>query len=85
MITEVAAVSSIDTHKKRLHCLCFQLGNRGTISQASDFNADADVEKLRAAMKGTGEETKKNTLCPHIVVQSSNLTPIKVNSSCFGN
>ncbi|KAK2823666.1 hypothetical protein Q7C36_020266 [Tachysurus vachellii] len=32
------------------------LGNRGTVSQASDFDAEIDAEKLRAAMKGTGTD-----------------------------
>lgn len=36
--------------------LVFQLGNRGTVSQASDFDAEIDAEKLRLAMKGAGEE-----------------------------
>ncbi|KAK3522094.1 hypothetical protein QTP70_025277 [Hemibagrus guttatus] len=32
------------------------LGNRGTVSQASDFDAEIDAEKLRVAMKGTGTD-----------------------------
>nr|QJA10291.1 Annexin A4 [Tachysurus fulvidraco] len=32
------------------------LGNRGTVSQASDFDAEIDAEKLRAAMKGAGTD-----------------------------
>ncbi|TSM12558.1 Annexin A4 [Bagarius yarrelli] len=33
-----------------------QLGNRGTISQAADFDAQTDAEKLKTAMKGTGTD-----------------------------
>ncbi|GAA6096991.1 annexin A4 [Tachysurus ichikawai] len=32
------------------------LGNRGTISQASDFDAEIDAEKLKVAMKGAGTD-----------------------------
>ncbi|NP_001187187.1 annexin A4 [Ictalurus punctatus] len=32
------------------------LGNRGTVSQASDFDAEIDAEKLRLAMKGAGTD-----------------------------
>ncbi|KAG7322845.1 hypothetical protein KOW79_014191 [Hemibagrus wyckioides] len=32
------------------------LGNRGTVSQASDFDPEIDAEKLRVAMKGTGTD-----------------------------
>uniref|UniRef100_A0AAQ5X064 Annexin n=1 Tax=Amphiprion ocellaris TaxID=80972 RepID=A0AAQ5X064_AMPOC len=31
-----------------------QIGNRGTVTEAAGFNADADAQKLREAMKGTG-------------------------------
>ncbi|XP_041825732.1 annexin A4 [Melanotaenia boesemani] len=30
------------------------IGTRGTVTEASGFNADADAQKLREAMKGTG-------------------------------
>ncbi|XP_068608619.1 annexin A4 [Brachionichthys hirsutus] len=30
------------------------IGNRGTVTEAAGFNADADVQKLRDAMKGAG-------------------------------
>lgn len=32
-----------------------QIGNRGTVTEAAGFNAEADAQKLREAMKGTGE------------------------------
>uniref|UniRef100_A0A3B4AKJ2 Annexin n=1 Tax=Periophthalmus magnuspinnatus TaxID=409849 RepID=A0A3B4AKJ2_9GOBI len=31
-----------------------QIGNRGTVTEASGFNPEQDVQKLREAMKGTG-------------------------------
>uniref|UniRef100_A0A8C9Z5L0 Annexin n=1 Tax=Sander lucioperca TaxID=283035 RepID=A0A8C9Z5L0_SANLU len=31
-----------------------QIGNRGTVTEAAGFNADADVQTLRGAMKGAG-------------------------------
>uniref|UniRef100_A0A3B4ZDH6 Annexin n=1 Tax=Stegastes partitus TaxID=144197 RepID=A0A3B4ZDH6_9TELE len=31
-----------------------QIGNRGTVTEAAGFNAEADVQKLREAMKGAG-------------------------------
>lgn len=34
-----------------------QIGNRGTVKEAAGFNADADAQKLRDAMKGAGEWT----------------------------
>lgn len=36
--------------------IVFQIGNRGAVTQAPDFDAEIDMEKLRAAMKGAGEE-----------------------------
>lgn len=39
--------------------LCFltyvQIGNRGTVTEAAGFSPEADVGKLREAMKGAGE------------------------------
>lgn len=32
-----------------------QIGNRGTVTEAAGFDAEADVQRLRGAMKGTGE------------------------------
>lgn len=32
-----------------------QIGSRGTVTEAAGFNAEADVQKLRDAMKGAGE------------------------------
>lgn len=32
-----------------------QIGNRGTVTEAAGFNAEADTQKLREAMKGAGE------------------------------
>ncbi|KAM4635178.1 annexin A4 [Polymixia lowei] len=32
------------------------IGNRGTVTEASGFNADEDVQKLRGAMKGAGTD-----------------------------
>lgn len=32
-----------------------QIGNRGTVTEASGFNPDDDAQKLREAMKGAGE------------------------------
>uniref|UniRef100_A0A672Z971 Annexin n=1 Tax=Sphaeramia orbicularis TaxID=375764 RepID=A0A672Z971_9TELE len=32
------------------------IGNRGTVTEASGFSAEKDVEKLRGAMKGTGTD-----------------------------
>lgn len=34
-----------------------QIGNRGAVKEAAGFNADADAQKLRDAMKGAGEWT----------------------------
>lgn len=31
-----------------------QIGNRGTVTEAAGFNANADAQKLRDAMKGAG-------------------------------
>uniref|UniRef100_A0A669CL51 Annexin n=1 Tax=Oreochromis niloticus TaxID=8128 RepID=A0A669CL51_ORENI len=33
---------------------CNQIGNRGTVTEAANFNPDADAQKLREAMKGAG-------------------------------
>lgn len=32
-----------------------QIGNRGVVTEASGFNAEADAATLREAMKGAGE------------------------------
>lgn len=32
-----------------------QIGNRGTVTEAAGFDADADAQRLRGAMKGAGE------------------------------
>lgn len=32
-----------------------QIGTRGTVTEAAGFNPEADVQKLREAMKGAGE------------------------------
>uniref|UniRef100_A0A3Q4M5H0 Annexin n=1 Tax=Neolamprologus brichardi TaxID=32507 RepID=A0A3Q4M5H0_NEOBR len=33
---------------------CNQIGNRGTVTEAANFNPDADAQKLRESMKGAG-------------------------------
>lgn len=36
----------------------WQIGTRGTVTEAAGFNPDEDVKKLREAMKGAGEWDK---------------------------
>uniref|UniRef100_A0A8C3A2S5 Annexin n=1 Tax=Cyclopterus lumpus TaxID=8103 RepID=A0A8C3A2S5_CYCLU len=35
---------------------CDQIGNRGTVTEAAGFNAEADAQSLREAMKGAGTD-----------------------------
>lgn len=56
--------------KTRIWWLVYvQIGTRGTVTEAAGFNPEADVQKLRDAMKGAGE-------CHHICTWKENLTGI---------
>lgn len=46
-----------------------QIGTRGTVTEAAGFNPEADVQKLREAMKGAGE-------CHHISTWKETITGI---------
>lgn len=44
-----------------------QIGSRGTVTEAAGFNPEADVQKLREAMKGAGESGHISTRKENVI------------------